>query len=119
MGILYNPRRLLEIQPMMSAAILRRLLILAETLDCGEAAGSGIVTHVVEQGEADAALDAALAHAARAASLPPRAQHAAKAFIAAARQADYKEADWQALRLELLVSDERKAALRRARTSEK
>jgi len=119
MGILYNPRRLRDILPMIDPAIARRLLLLAETLDCGDARMGGLVTHLAEQAGSGAALDAALDHAARAATLPLRAQGAAKAFVAAARRADFNEENWQALRRELLASDERKAALLRARTSRK
>ncbi len=118
LGILYNPRRLSELESMLAAAIMRRLLVLAETLDCEEASRGGIVTHRAGSG-ANAAVDAALEHASQAASLPPLAQRAGKAFLASRFRKEHEQADWQKLRMELLASDERKVALEKARTSRK
>lgn len=111
MGILYNPRRLSRILPILAPAAAVRLLLLAERLDRDEARVAGIVTHTAEQdGERDA-LTVAVELASRAAGLPPNAQSAAKAFVAAWRRPDFEETDWQACRLELLASEERREAL--------
>lgn len=112
MGILYNPQRLAQILPMLGHAAALRLLLLAERLDRDEALAGGIVTHAAATGEA---LTTAVALAGRAAALPSRAQAAAKGFVAAFHAADFRAADWQARRMELLASDERAEALRRAR----
>lgn len=117
MGILYNPRRLAQLLPMMSRAAASRLLLLAERLDRDEALAGGIVTHACDRPGQDAVAEAALELAARAAALPPLAQGAAKAFVAAFGEPDFSAADWQARRLELLSSPERREALLQARRS--
>ncbi|MGI6245403.1 MAG: enoyl-CoA hydratase/isomerase family protein [Pseudochelatococcus sp.] len=116
MGILYNPRRLAQILPMISRAAAARLLLLAERLDCAEAQLGGIVTHVTDRPGAEAARDRALALATAAAALPALAQDAAKAFAVSFESPDFKAADWEARRLTLLESDQRREALRQART---
>lgn len=116
MGILYNPRRLAQILPMMSHAAATRLLLLAERLDCADAREGGIVTHVSDRPGAEAVRERALALAASAAALPPRAQEAAKAFVASFGSPDFKAADWEARRRALLESEERRQALQQART---
>lgn len=112
MGILYNPRRLAQILPMLSHAAALRLLLLAERLDRDEALAGGLATHAAGEG---GTLETAVALAGRAAALPPLAQAAAKEFVAAFRAADFDAADWQARRMDLLASDERREALRKAR----
>lgn len=115
MGILYNPRRLAQILPMLSRATAARLLLLAERLDRDEALAGGIVTHVSDRPGEGAVIEAALDLAAKAAALPALAQGAAKAFATAFGEPGFKASDWQAKRLELLASDERREALRQAR----
>ena len=112
MGILYNPRRLAQILPMLSHAAAVRLLLLAERLDRDEALCGGLATHRAAEGET---LATAMALAGRAAALPPLAQAAAKGFVTAFHAGDFDAADWQARRMELLASDERAEALRKAR----
>lgn len=112
MGILYNPQRLAQILPMLGHAAALRLLLLAERLDRDEALAGGLATHAADAG---GALANAVALAGRAAALPPLAQAAAKEFVTAFRAADFDAADWQARRMDLLASDERRAALRKAR----
>ncbi|MFC0216797.1 enoyl-CoA hydratase/carnithine racemase [Pseudochelatococcus lubricantis] len=116
MGILYNPRRLAQILPRMSHAAATRLLLLAERLDCTDARIGGIVTHVADRPGADAVRERALEIAAAAVGLPSLAQEAAKAFVASCESPDFKVADWEARRLELLASDQRREALEQART---
>lgn len=111
MGILYNPARLARVLPMLGHGAALRLLLLAERLDAAEAQAAGVVTHLAEGG----VVAAAVALAQRAALLPPMAQAAAKAFVDAFHGPDFNPADWQARRMALLASDERRAALRRAR----
>lgn len=119
MGILYNPERLAQILPMLSRSAASRLLLLAERLDRDEARAGGIVTHVSDQPGEDAVVEAALDLAAAAVALPALAQGAAKAFATAFDGPAFKASDWQAKRLELLASEERRAALRQARRSKK
>jgi len=117
MGILYNPARLARVLPMFGHGAAMRLLVLAERLDATEAREAGIVTHLLPEGEAPEAAAAALAL--RAASLPRQAQAAAKAFVDAFHGTDFNHAEWQARRMELLASEERCEALRRARGEKK
>jgi enoyl-CoA hydratase/carnithine racemase len=119
MGILYNPQRLAQILPMLSHAAASRLLLLAERLDRDEARAGGIVTHVSDRSGDNAVIEAALDLAAVAAALPALAQGAAKAFTTSFMGPDFKASDWQAKRLELLASEERREALRQARTPRK
>jgi enoyl-CoA hydratase len=113
MGILYNPDRLARVLPMLSHGAATRLLLLADRLDAIEAQAAGIVTHLLT--DADAPEAAAVALAGRAASLPPQAQAAAKAFVDAFSTIGFNMTEWQARRRELLNSDERRIALQRAR----
>lgn len=117
LGILYNPRRLFELGCILTPSTLRRLLVLAETLNCDDAMRGGIVTHRSDGGQT--VLQTALDHASRAAQLPPRAQHAAKSFMAQQVRRSFEEEEWQRLRLELLASGERRMALQNARKSGK
>lgn len=117
MGILYNPTRLARVLPMLSHGAAMRLLLLADRLDATQAQAAGIVTHLLPEGEAPET--GAVALAVRAASLPPQAQAAAKAFVDAFHGTDFKQVEWQARRMELLASDERREALRRARGESK
>jgi len=119
MGILYNPQRLAQILPMLSHAAASRLLLLAERLDRDEARAGGIVTHVSDRSGDNAVIEGALDLAAVAAALPALAQGAAKAFTTSFMGPDFKASDWQAKRLELLASEERREALRQARTPRK
>lgn len=113
MGILYNPKRLAQVLPRLADAAAMRLLLLAERLDRSEAQAAGIVTHCAEGGT----LGVAIGLAGRAAKLPPNAQAAAKAFLTAFRWPDFDETEWEMLRMELLSSEERREALRQARTT--
>lgn len=113
MGILYNPARLARVLPMLSHGAAMRLLLLADRLDATAAQAAGIVTHLLPEGDGPEA--AAVALAVRAASLPPLAQAAAKAFVDAFHGTDFNQAEWHARRMQLLASDERRAALRNAR----
>lgn len=115
MGILYNPQRLAQILPMLSHAAALRLLLLAERLDRTEALAGGLVTHVADQVGDNGPLALAIRLAGQAASLPSMAQGAAKAFVAAFHGTGFDAADWQARRMELLASAERREALKNAR----
>ncbi len=115
MGILYNPKRLEQILPLMSHAIALRLLLLAERLDFADARAGGIVTHVTEQPGADAVRARALELAAAAVALPSQAQEAAKAFAASFGRPGFDAMDWEAWRRRLLDSDQRQEALQKAR----
>lgn len=117
MGILYNPKRLEQILPLMSHAAARRLLLLAERLDCAEARAGGIVTHAVEQPGPDAVRLRALELAAAAVALPSQAQEAAKAFLTSSGGPGFDAADWEPRRRQLLDSDQRREALQQARTT--
>lgn len=119
MGILYNPRTLAQILPMLSHSAASRLLLLAERLDRDEARAGGIVTHVSDRPGEGSVIEAALDLAAAAAALPALAQAAAKAFTASFMGPDFKASDWQAKRLELLASEERREALQQAKRSKK
>ncbi|CAH1691289.1 Enoyl-CoA hydratase [Hyphomicrobiales bacterium] len=115
MGILYNPARLATLAGRLSPGSLQRLLLLGERLDRNAAVAAGIVTHAHPGTKADAAVRGALELAKAAADLPPRAQIASKAFLKAMGREDYAPDVWQQRRMELLSSDERRAALRRAK----
>ncbi len=115
MGILYNPERLADLLKLVGPAAASRLLLLADRLDCDEAAAAGIVTHRAAQQDNADPLATSLALAARAAALPPLAQAASKAFLAAARQTGFDPATWQERRRALLASEERMTALQTAR----
>jgi enoyl-CoA hydratase/carnithine racemase len=117
MGILYNPARLARVLPMLTHGAATRLLLLADRLGAAEAQAAGIVTHLMSEGEAPEV--AAVALAIRAASLPPQAQATARAFVDAFHGSDFNQAEWQARRMALLASDERREALRRARGESK
>lgn len=119
MGILYNPRRLAQILPMLEHSAASRLLLLDERLDRDAATAGGIVTHVSDQPGDNAVVEAALGLAAGAAALPARAQSATKAFLISSSAPDFEASGWQAKRLELLASEERREALRQARESRK
>lgn len=116
-GILYNPLRLAQILPMMSYSAAARLLLLGERLDRDEAWIGGIVTHISDRPGEDAVIERALDLAARAVELPALAQSMAKAFSTSFMGSDFRASDWQAKRLELLSSDERRRALEQTRKS--
>lgn len=115
MGILYNPARLALLSRRLSPGSLERLVILAERFGRDAAVAAGIVTHICPGADAAAAKDGALDLARAAADLPPLAQHASKAFFKALERNDYDPGLWQRRRLELLSSDERRAALKQAK----
>lgn len=119
MGILYNPQRLAQILPKLSCSAVSRLLLLTEQLDRDEALAGGIVTHVSDRPGENAVIEVALDLAAEAARLPVLAQGATKAFAMSFMAPDFKVSDWQAKRLELLASEERREVLRQARRSRK
>lgn len=119
MGILYSPERLAQILPLLSRSAASRLLLLAERLDRDEARAAGIVTHISDGAGENAVVEVALDLAAGAAALPPLAQGAAKAFAVAFGGPAFKASDWQARRLELLASQERREALHQARRPRK
>ncbi len=111
LGLLYNPAAIARIQRVLPGATMRRLLLLGERIDAGQAIASGIATHLVEKSHA---LAAARAIAART-PINPRALIETKRLLAALDQSATNLSSWQTVRRELLDSAERKAALASAK----
>lgn len=107
LGLLYNPAAIARLHRTLSRAAMLRLLLLGERLDSGEALAAGLATHLAEQGGAvSLAIDLA-----RRSLAAPRAFEQTKLLLHALDRAELDPAQWQAVRLELLSSPDRQAAV--------
>ena len=94
------------------ATTLTRLLLLGERFVGQDAVDSGIASHTVPDGQVIAKC---MEIASRLRCLPSRAVETTKRFIGALNTSTFELNAWQAERMELLVSPERRDAVARAR----
>jgi enoyl-CoA hydratase/carnithine racemase len=113
MGLLYNPTALARIGAQLPAMTLSRLLLLGERFVGREAVECGIASHVVADGEA---VNKAMELAKCFLALAPQAVETNKRFLAALRQSLLGQEEWQAERMKLLNSPQRKELVAQARS---
>ncbi len=107
LGLLYNPSAVARIWDGLPPATVRRLLLLGERIEAGEAMSSAIATRLVDKGNT-AASALALAHEL---TRNPRALIETKRLLASLERGIGDLAEWEGVRQELLGSSERRAAL--------
>jgi enoyl-CoA hydratase/carnithine racemase len=112
LGLLYNPAAIARLGRMLPAATVRRLLLLGERIEGSQALAAGIATHLAEEARTIAAAN----EIARRATVNPCALLETKRFLGALEQGPIDLASWQAVRMELLASPERQAALATAKS---
>lgn len=112
LGLLYNPSALARMGAQLSSTTLTRLLLLGERFDGREAVSSGIASHAAGSGEA---LKKARELAARFQMLPKQAVETNKRFLVALDRPLPDLDAWQAERLRLLNSPERREAVAKSR----
>jgi enoyl-CoA hydratase len=107
LGLLYNPTSIRKIHATLPRATVTRLLVLADRFDADDAVASGLATHRA----AGAPREQALALASRLASLPPDALAATRALLRGLDEGRYDDTEWQVIRIGLLDSPARHAAV--------
>jgi enoyl-CoA hydratase/carnithine racemase len=107
LGLLYNPRAIVRMRQRLSRDAIFRLLVLGERCDAGEALRLGIVARVVAGESYAAAVKLAMGITGNIRA----AMTATKHLLNAIGTDDYALSKWEILRLELLSSPERKAAV--------
>jgi enoyl-CoA hydratase/carnithine racemase len=112
LGLLYNPAAIVRIQEMLPAGTVRRLLLLGERIEAGQALSAGIATHLAEATTAVSVADGI----ARQAAAGSRALIETKRLLGALQAKPVDLAQWQAIRRDLLASPERQAALAAAKS---
>ena len=112
LGLLYNPLSIARIQGILPAATVRRLLLLGERIEGGEAVAAGIATHGAPNGRT---LAVAVELAGQLVG-NPRALIETKRLLIALEDVAADLSSWQAVRQELLNSSERQAALAAAKS---
>lgn len=113
LGLLYNPAAIARMHRSLPSATLRRVLLCGERIGGDIAVAAGIATHAAEAAKA---LEIATGIARRAAATWPRALAETKRLINALDDGGADPVDWQAVRLEILASPDRKAALAAAKS---
>ena len=111
MGLLYSPRALARIAKRVPSATLARLLLAGERISGADALAAGLATHTSESG----AVALAVEIAARFRGLLAEAVAPTKGFLCASAAEELDLEPWERLRMALLASSERKAAVERAR----
>jgi enoyl-CoA hydratase/carnithine racemase len=112
LGILYNPRAVERIRRVLPAPTVTRLLLLGERIEGRDALAAGIASHIAPAGQTVAL---AKALASRLTLVAPQAASAMKRFLAALDEPELEMGPWEAYRMELLGSPERRQALSRAK----
>jgi enoyl-CoA hydratase len=112
LGLLYNPAAMARLQHVLPAATMRRLLLLGDRIEGDQALAAGIATHMAE--ETPAIIRAG--EIARRAIVCPRALVETKRFLGSLEAGPIDMASWQSVRLELLGSPERRAAIAAAKS---
>jgi enoyl-CoA hydratase/carnithine racemase len=112
LGLLYNPAGIAHLRHVLPAATIRRLLLLGDRIDGNQALAAGIATHMSEETQAIVRAG----EIARRAIVCPRALVETKRFLAALEAEPIDLASWQSVRLELLASPERRAAIAAAKS---
>jgi enoyl-CoA hydratase len=112
LGLLYNPLSIARMQRILPAVTARRLLLLGERIEGGEAVAAGIATHRAPN---DRTLAVAVELAGRLVG-NPRALIETKRLLTALEDGAADLSSWQLVRQELLGSSERQAALAAAKS---
>lgn len=112
LGLLYNPGALARMHRSLPRDTFARLVLLAERFTAEEAERAGLVSTVVQHGDA---LSHAQTLAAGVASSPQQALCETKRFLHALDSGEPDTAYWQRVRERLLDSPERREAVRSAR----
>jgi|SRR5271166_4166678 len=112
LGLLYNPVAIARIRHMLPAGTVRRLLLLGDRMEGRQALAAGITTHLAEETQTIAVAG----EIARRVVASPRALIETKRFLGALEQGASDLASWQAIRMELLASPERQAAVAAAKS---
>jgi enoyl-CoA hydratase len=113
LGLLYNPTAIARLQRTLPTATLRRLLLSGERIEGSQALCAGIATHVAERSQA---LAIAGDIARRTITFSSRALIESKRFLNALDDGVTDLDRWQSIRIELLRSPERQAALTAAKS---
>ena len=113
LGLLYNPTAVARLQRTLPPATLRRLLLSGGRIEGSQALCAGIATHVAGGSEA---LATAVDIARRSITCSARALIESKRFLNALDDGATDLDRWQAIRMELLLSPERQAALAAAKS---
>jgi enoyl-CoA hydratase/carnithine racemase len=111
LGLLYNPAGIARLRDVLPAATMRRLLLLGDRIEGNQALAAGIATHMAE--ETPAIVRAG--EIARRAIVRPRALVETKRLLGSLEAGPIDIASWQSIRLELLASPERRAAINAAK----
>jgi enoyl-CoA hydratase/carnithine racemase len=111
LGLLYNPAGIARLRHVLPSATMRRLLLLGDRIEGNQALAVGIATHMSE--EAQVVVKAR--EIARRAIACPRAFLETKRFFGALEAGSMDFQSWQSIRLELLASPERRAAINAAK----
>lgn len=112
LGFLYNPASLARVRGRLSQAAAARLLLLCERIEGHDTLAAGIATHVCDDGQA---LVSAKSVAQRWGAASYRAASATKHLLLALERGALDLAAWNAVRMELLSSPERRAAVSAAK----
>ncbi len=112
LGLLYNPRAIQRMHRLLGRDTVLRLLVTGDRFDAEAALRIGIVSCIVEKSESHAA---ALAYSRQAASNSRSAVADTKNLLNALDSGTYDEAFWEQKRRLHLSSDERRAAVTKAK----
>jgi enoyl-CoA hydratase/carnithine racemase len=108
LGLLYNPAAIARLQRSLPANTVARLLLLGERITGPEAAAAGLATHVAA---GSSSLASALEMARKLLAFPPRAATETKRLLVALAEGASDVTPWQAIRMDILGSPERRVAL--------
>jgi enoyl-CoA hydratase/carnithine racemase len=112
LGLLYNPASISRLHKIIRGDAFRRLLLLGERIRVQDAHAAGIATHIVDAAE----LNPFAKSVSERAIAAPRAMVATKKYLAALEADSVDKTYWQSVRLELLDSTERRAAVKSAQS---
>lgn len=112
LGILYNPAAVARMRQILPATTLTRLMLLGERIEGREGLEAGIASHIARSGQT---VELAKQIGGRLASAPAQALSSTKQFLVSLYGAETDVRHWQAVRIELLGSPERRQAVDRAK----
>lgn len=107
LGLLYNPEAVRRLYRQLPRTTLTRLFVLADRIDADDALASGLATHAVP-GQTD---EIGLQIATRLADAAPEAMAATRALLGDLDTDAYDPDEWQATRLHILDSADRRTAV--------
>lgn len=111
LGLLYNPTTIARLHGALPSATLMRLLLLAERIDGVAAMAAGLASRMAESGQA---VETAFESARRVTAFPLALLHS-KQLLRNLDSGAFDLAEWQSIRMQLLTSAERAAAIASAK----